>query len=240
MLSHYTRVIGGLVRTRGALLLAAGQIVVAPACGESTTGGNGTSASDAGGTSAASSNGTDGLADAAATEGSGSGTAASRSTAASTSAAGGAGGEASMTPVSASDGGTPSSGGGGGETPAGGNAGGSAGQATTTVTATTGMVCKNGGADFEFCLTREQMEEQARYGYELTPRDPPRTDEEIAAAWDDQGCLPAYWVGSSNCNPGVTPGRRSGDQCCYTSCEGELCCGGGVCGLSITGTTGSR
>ncbi|HEU5074398.1 MAG TPA: hypothetical protein VFU02_09500 [Polyangiaceae bacterium] len=113
------------------------------------------------------------------------------------------------------------------------------GGASSTSTSTTYVVCKNGGVDVEFCLTQEQMETQARFGYwpEL-PLDPPRSDEEIAEAWDEQGCLPALWVGSTCCNGSVTPAQRRGNQCCYTSCEGEVCCGMPPIGSVSTGTAG--
>jgi hypothetical protein len=149
---------------------------------------------------------------------------------------GGSGGE----PSTGGSGGDLSTGGNGGDLSTGGSGGGlstggsggglstggsgGASEASTTVSTTSGMECKNGGADHEFCLDHDQMMQQALYGYTQNPRDPPRTTQEVEEAWDAQGCLPAYWVGSPCCNPGITAGRRSGDQCCYTSCEGEFCC----------------
>jgi hypothetical protein len=102
--------------------------------------------------------------------------------------------------------------------------GGSGGADNATLTTGQAMVCANGGADTPLCLTQEEMETQARYGYGLEPLEPPRTDEEIAAAWDEQGCLQPSWVGSACCNQARVLTGRQGDQCCYVTCEGELCC----------------
>jgi hypothetical protein len=121
--------------------------------------------------------------------------------------------------------GEPGAGGAGGlaEQPSAGGAGGAA----TTAAATTYVICRNGGIETEFCLTQEQMETQARFGYwPKYPLDPPRSEEEIAEGWDEQGCLHRQWVGSSCCNQSQAGPERRGDQCCYISCEGEgLCCG---------------
>lgn len=76
-----------------------------------------------------------------------------------------------------------------------------------------------------FCLTPEQMEQQARYGVGEIPKDPPRSDDEIAAGWDASQCMRPDWVATSCCNPGLGPGERQEDgQCCYVACGG-VCCG---------------
>lgn len=76
----------------------------------------------------------------------------------------------------------------------------------------------------EFCLTNEAMESQARYGYGQIPRDPPRTDAEVAGGYDANGCMRHDWVATSCCNPGLDPGARVGDKCCYWACDAG-CCG---------------
>src|SRR5689334_11431788 len=75
-----------------------------------------------------------------------------------------------------------------------------------------------------FCLSQEAMETIARDGYGYTAREQPRTDAEVAAAFDAHGCLRHDWVSSSCCNPALGPGRREGELCCYTTCE-QSCCG---------------
>lgn len=97
--------------------------------------------------------------------------------------------------------------------------------ATEAVTSPTNVQCELGAPRMEFCLNRERMENQARYGTGQIPRDPPRSDEEIAAGFDDNGCMRQDWVATSCCNPGEAPGIPQDDgSCCYVACEG-VCCG---------------
>jgi hypothetical protein len=53
---------------------------------------------------------------------------------------------------------------------------------------------------------------------------PPRSDAEVAAGFDANGCLRYDWVASSCCNRALGPGKRDGEQCCYQACDGA-CCG---------------
>ena len=75
-----------------------------------------------------------------------------------------------------------------------------------------------------FCLSTPVMQDIARRGYAPTPPDPPRSDAEVAASFDAQGCLLYTRVSSSCCNPAIAPGERDGEQCCYQACDGA-CCG---------------
>jgi hypothetical protein len=76
----------------------------------------------------------------------------------------------------------------------------------------------------QVCLSTEAMQSIARRGYAPTPPDPPRSDAQVAATFDEQGCLLYTWVYSSCCNPASAPGERDGDHCCYQVCDGA-CCG---------------
>lgn len=81
------------------------------------------------------------------------------------------------------------------------------------------------GTSTQFCLNVAQMENQARFGVGQIPLDPPRSDEQIAAAWDENGCMKFDWVATSCCNPAQGPGQPQPDgSCCYVACEGA-CCG---------------
>jgi len=119
----------------------------------------------------------------------------------------------------AASGGTASGGTASGGTASGGTA---SGGTASEVTSGGAPMCSIGSR--EFCLTTEVMEAQARYGFGQIPRDPPRTDAEVAAGYDANGCMRNDWVATSCCNPGLEPGTRVGDQCCYTACEAG-CCG---------------
>ncbi len=77
----------------------------------------------------------------------------------------------------------------------------------------------------EFCMTREQMERQAKFGTGQIPLDPPRTDEAIASGFDDNDCMKPEWTATGCCNPAVGPGVPQGNgECCYMACE-LSCCG---------------
>lgn len=77
----------------------------------------------------------------------------------------------------------------------------------------------------QFCVNVEQMESQARHGVGQIPLDPPRSDEEVAAGWDANGCMKHEWIATGCCNPAELPGEPQGDgSCCYVACEGA-CCG---------------
>lgn len=91
-------------------------------------------------------------------------------------------------------------------------------------TTDTGLQCEYGRPQ-QFCLKAEQMESKARYGIGQVPLDPPRTDEQVAAGFDDNGCMRHDWVATSCCNPAEAPGVPQDDgSCCYVACEGA-CCG---------------
>src|SRR5690606_14106826 len=96
---------------------------------------------------------------------------------------------------------------------------------TTLIDAGSLVLACEFGSPQQFCLNSQQMESQARYGVGQIPLDPPRSDEEIAAAWDDNGCMRHEWVATGCCNPAELPGEPQGDgTCCYVACEGA-CCG---------------
>jgi hypothetical protein len=81
------------------------------------------------------------------------------------------------------------------------------------------------GTPQQFCLNVEQMESQARSGVGEIPLDPPRSDDDIAAGWDANGCMKYEWIATGCCNPAELPGEPQGDgSCCYVACEGA-CCG---------------
>lgn len=87
-----------------------------------------------------------------------------------------------------------------------------------------GLACEFGRPQ-RFCLSSQQMESQARYGVGQIPLDPPRSDDEIAAAWDENGCMKHEWIATGCCNPAELPGEPQEDgTCCYVACEGA-CCG---------------
>ena len=86
--------------------------------------------------------------------------------------------------------------------------------------------CLDPRAQTEFCASRDAMMTQARYGFGAEPRDQPRSDESIARAFDENGCMRHDWVADSCCNPAIAPGIPQSDgTCCYASCA-ESCCEG--------------
>lgn len=106
----------------------------------------------------------------------------------------------------------------------GGSAPGSSEPSTTESATGEGYVCEFGQLE-RFCLTPEQMEQQARYGVGEIQMDPPRGDDEIASGWDGNHCMKPEWVATGCCNPGLGPGEPQEDgQCCYVACGG-VCCG---------------
>lgn len=87
------------------------------------------------------------------------------------------------------------------------------------------LECVDRRAETAFCSSREAMEHQARYGFYQEPLDPPRSDEQIAAAFDENGCMRPDWVADGCCNAAIAPGKPQDDgTCCYVSCA-ESCCG---------------
>jgi hypothetical protein len=81
------------------------------------------------------------------------------------------------------------------------------------------------GNPVEFCVDRETMEYQAAYGTGQIPMDPPRTSAEVAAGFEENGCMRSDWVATSCCNPAIVPGEPDGEGlCCYVACDG-VCCG---------------
>jgi hypothetical protein len=81
------------------------------------------------------------------------------------------------------------------------------------------------GMPTDFCLDRAAMEQQARFGGGQIPLDPPRSEAEVAAGYDGNGCMRHDWVMTSCCNPALATGvPRANGECCYVACEGS-CCG---------------
>lgn len=82
------------------------------------------------------------------------------------------------------------------------------------------------GQLMEFCVAREQMENAARWGMgNPQPSEPLRSEDEIAAGFDENGCMKQEWIASGCCNPALTAGEPQQDgTCCYKACEG-VCCG---------------
>ena len=116
-----------------------------------------------------------------------------------------------------------------------------------TSTSTTGTwehdnSCDPGRVLREFCLTTEGMEDQARYGVRPgAPKEVLRCDDEIAAGYDENGCMRHDWIVSGCCAPTLGPGIPFGDECCYVACEGS-CCGRPLVlgGQAITAPVASR
>lgn len=82
------------------------------------------------------------------------------------------------------------------------------------------------GTPQRYCLTVEEMENVARYGYGLKVEADatPRSDEEIAEGWVGQ-CMRHDWIENGCCNPAQGPGEAMDDgTCCYIVCVGS-CCG---------------
>lgn len=90
---------------------------------------------------------------------------------------------------------------------------------------TNGPTCDYGDVQ-EFCLDRSQMETQARFGVgDLQPTEPLRSEAEIAAGFDENGCLRHEWIASGCCNKAIAAGKpQENGTCCYAACEGA-CCG---------------
>jgi hypothetical protein len=82
------------------------------------------------------------------------------------------------------------------------------------------------GEPQQFCIGAVQMEDQARWGVgDLRPVEPLRSDDEIAAGWDENGCMNHEWIASGCCNPALAKGEPQDDgTCCFIACEG-VCCG---------------
>ncbi len=74
------------------------------------------------------------------------------------------------------------------------------------------------------CFNAESMERMARTGYGQIPLEPPRTDEEVQAAFLDNGCAKKEFIGDGCCNPAATEAVLVDGQCCYQFCTGA-CCG---------------
>jgi len=144
------------------------------------------------------------------TAGSG-GAMASVGSAGSTAGTGGVGGSGGSEVVAPVDAGTP---------PA------DAAMATPSADASTSVVsCEFGGPVTTECASRAEMESKVRFGCGMIPNDPVPTDEEVAAAFLDDGCLPMNLACDGCCNPAAAPGVPMGDgSCCYTYCSGA-CCG---------------
>ena len=109
----------------------------------------------------------------------------------------------------------------------GGVGAGVGGAMATGGTGTTMTECPfgNGGPPVEECLTREQMEQKARFGCGQIPTTPEPTDEEVAAMFNADGCLSKEVACDGCCNPSETEGLPQGDgSCCYAYCQGS-CCG---------------
>lgn len=149
--------------------------------------------------------------------------------------------------VSTSGGGSSSGGAIGFDTSGGGASNGGATFSSTTtdgVSASTtrgDLACSSPEFLHDFCLTTEAMENQARYGFGQIPMDPPRSDEEVAAGYDANGCMRQDWVATGCCNSGLEPGTRAGNECCYIACD-DGCCGRPLVlgGVAITAPAVSR
>jgi hypothetical protein len=80
------------------------------------------------------------------------------------------------------------------------------------------------GRESQQCYTRAEMEAVIRSGGGQIQRQPPPTDQEVAAAFLANGCARKSLVFDGCCNPALTDGIPTGDRCCYTHCM-EACCG---------------
>ena len=85
------------------------------------------------------------------------------------------------------------------------------------------LVCEFGNPATE-CFNRERLVQMVRIGYGQIPLDPPRSDEEVEAAFLDSGCVKKDYVGDGCCNPAQTEGVLEQGLCCYSFCTGA-CCG---------------
>ena len=88
--------------------------------------------------------------------------------------------------------------------------------------------CDGEGPPTKTCLTRSQMDDRARIVCSGGPQATcvERSAAEIAAQFDDDGCLLASQVTDGCCNDAVRPGDPQADgSCCYYHCTPHVCCG---------------
>jgi hypothetical protein len=84
--------------------------------------------------------------------------------------------------------------------------------------------CANGRVQRE-CFSREQLVQQAAFGVgKRADPGPIRSEQEVEALFQANGCMPPEVVHDGCCNAALGPAEAGNEGCCYAFCTG-VCCG---------------